>query len=153
MELLAMLNPINRTRTPADVARYRAEPYVVAADVYSNPAHNGRGGWTWYTGAASWMYRVAIEELLGLTLVRGALHINPCIPREWPRYEVELRTLQADFRIVVENPDGVTRGVRAVEFDGVPTQHVPLADAVGTHVVRVVLGRDAGEVRTAPAHA
>jgi cyclic beta-1,2-glucan synthetase len=143
MELFTMLNPAAKARTPEDVARYRAEPYVVAADVYSNPSHIGRGGWTWYTGSAAWMYRVGIESLLGLTLKQGALHIDPCVPRHWPRYEVLLKTLQAEFRIVVENPDGVNRGVRAVELDGAPVHgDIPLADATGTHVVRVVLGDD-----------
>ena len=141
MELFAMLNPANKARTPEEVARYRSEPYVVAADVYSNPAHVGRGGWTWYTGSAAWMYRVGIESLLGLTLKQGALHIDPCVPRHWPRYEVRLRTEHAEFRIVVENPDGVNRGVRAVEVDGAPIAgDIPLADATGAHDVRVVLG-------------
>jgi cyclic beta-1,2-glucan synthetase len=142
MELFAMMNPVNKTSTPADVARYRAEPYVIAADVYSNPAHNGRGGWTWYTGSAAWMYRVGIEGLLGLTLNRGALHIDPCIPQHWPRYEAVVKTMQAEFRIVVENPERVTRGVRVVELDGTAIQgDVGLVEAVGTHLVRVVLGR------------
>jgi cyclic beta-1,2-glucan synthetase len=141
MELFAMLNPANKTRTPDDVARYRSEPYVVAADVYSNPAHTGRGGWTWYTGSAAWMYRVGIESLLGLTLKQSALHIDPCVPRHWPRYEVRLRTEHAEFRIVVENPDGVSRGVRTIEVDGSPIKgDIPLADATGAHDVRVVLG-------------
>ncbi len=87
------------------------------------------------------MYRVGIEGLLGLTLNRGALHIDPCIPRTWPRFEAVVRTLQAELQIVVENPEGVTRGVRLVELDGTPVEgDVPLVDAVGTHVVRVVLG-------------
>ena len=142
MELLAMLNPVNRARTPADVARYQAEPYVVAADVYSNPAHNGRGGWTWYTGSAGWMYRIAIGNLLGLTLNRGALHIDPCIPDTWPGYEAVLKTLKAEFKIVVDNPERVSRGVRVMDLDGTPAQgDIALADAVGTHIVRVVLGR------------
>ena len=141
MELLTLLNPVNKGSTPADVARYRVEPYVVAADVYSNPAHVGRGGWTWYTGSAAWMYRVGLGDLLGLTLNRGALHIDPCIPHDWPGYEAMLRTSQAEFRIVVENPEKVTRGVRLVELDGVAIQRdIALADAVGAHVVRVVLG-------------
>jgi cyclic beta-1,2-glucan synthetase len=141
MELFAMMNPINKTATPADVLRYRAEPYVIAADVYSNPSHTSRGGWTWYTGSAAWMYRVGIEGLLGLTLNRGALHIDPCIPRHWRSYEAVLKTLQAEIRIVVENPQGVTGGVRILELDGAPLDgDVPLMDAVGTHAVRVVLG-------------
>jgi cyclic beta-1,2-glucan synthetase len=141
MELFAMLNPANKAQTPEGVARYRSEPYVVAADVYSNPAHTGRGGWTWYTGSAAWMYRVGIESLLGLTLKQGALHIDPCVPRHWPRYEVRLRTEHAEFRIVVENPEGVNRGVRTIEVDGSPIKgDIPLADATGVHDVRVVLG-------------
>jgi cyclic beta-1,2-glucan synthetase len=143
MELFAMLNPVGKSRTSADVARYRVEPYVVAADVYSNPAHNGRGGWTWYTGSAAWMYRVGIEALLGLTLDRGALHVDPCIPRHWPGFEAVLTTSQAAIRIVVENPDGVMRGVRVVELDGARMEGgIALATLVGTPVVRVVLGRE-----------
>jgi cyclic beta-1,2-glucan synthetase len=133
---------VNRARTVADVERYRVEPYVVAADVYSNPAHTGRGGWTWYTGSAAWMYRVGIESLLGLALARGALHIDPCIPQDWPGFEAVLTTADAEFRIVVENPEGVSRGVRVVELDGAPIDgDVALHDAAGTHVVRVVLGK------------
>ena len=87
-ELFSLLNPITHARTAAEVARYRAEPYVVAADVYSVPPHTGRGGWTWYTGSAGWMYRVGVEAILGITLRRGALHVDPCIPRAWPGFEV-----------------------------------------------------------------
>jgi cyclic beta-1,2-glucan synthetase len=88
------------------------------------------------------MYRVGIETLLGLTLTRGALHIDPCIPHDWPQYQAVVRTLQAEFHVVVENPEGVTRGVRVVELDGTRVQDdISLADAVGTHEVRVVLGR------------
>jgi cyclic beta-1,2-glucan synthetase len=141
MELFAMLNPATKGRTPEAVTRYGAEPYVVAADVYSNPAYAGRAGWTWYTGSAAWMYRVGVESLLGLTLRRGVLHIDPCVPTHWPRFEVLLRTARAEFRIAVENPDGVTRGVRTVEVDGeAVTGAIPLADAVGVRTVRVILG-------------
>ena len=149
MELFSLLNPANKGQTPEDVARYRAEPYVVAADVYSNPAHVGRGGWTWYTGSASWMYRVGIEELLGLTLNRGALRINPCIPKTWPRYEAVVRTPQAEFHVVVENPDGVTRGVKLVEVDGEKIEgDVPMVGVEGSHTVRVVLGSTSGTQKT-----
>ena len=141
MDLFSLLNPANKARTPEDVARYRAEPYVVAADVYSNPAHVGRGGWTWYTGSAAWMYRVGLEGLLGLTLNRGALHIDPCIPRRWPRYDAVLKTPQAEFHITVENPDSVMRGVRAVELDGVAIDgDIAIATMAGVHRVRVVMG-------------
>ena len=118
-ELFAMLNPMTHTRNAGRVQRYRAEPYVVAADVYSRPPHTGRGGWTWYTGSAGWMYRVGVEAILGLTRRGGALHIDPCIPRTWPRFEVVFKSGRAEYRIVVENPQGVNRGVRPIELDGV----------------------------------
>jgi cyclic beta-1,2-glucan synthetase len=142
MELFAMLNPVNKTRTGEDVARYHAEPYVVAADVYSAPGHTGRGGWTWYTGSAGWMYRVGIEGLLGLSLRAGALHIEPCIPRSWPGFEAVVKTEGAEFRITVENPDRVNSGVRSIELDGAQKQgDVPLAGVTDAHVVRVVMGK------------
>jgi cyclic beta-1,2-glucan synthetase len=142
IELFSLINPVNHGRTPEDLKRYRAEPYVVPADVYSRPPHTGRGGWTWYTGSAGWMYRVGIEEILGLTLRKGALHINPSIPRGWPRFEIDFRAPHAQYRIVVENPDGVNRGVRSLEIDGAPAPRaeIPLATDGGVHHVRVVMG-------------
>jgi cyclic beta-1,2-glucan synthetase len=141
MELFGLLNPPNKTRTAEEVGRYRAEPYVVAADVYSNPAHLGRGGWTWYTGSASWMYRIGIEELLGFTLRRGALRIDPCIPREWRGFEATVRTPSALFHVVVENPDGVTRGIKRIEVDGAPIEgDIGMVEIEGSHTVRVVMG-------------
>ena len=115
----------------------------MAADVYSVPPHTGRGGWTWYTGSAGWMYRVGIEAILGITLRSGALHIDPCIPREWPGFEV---LYKGRYRIVVENPDGVCRGVVRIELDGVNItgQDVPIVDDGVAHVVRVVLGDERG---------
>jgi cyclic beta-1,2-glucan synthetase len=142
LELFSMLNPLNHTRNAGEVQRYRAEPYVVAADVYSQPPHTGRGGWTWYTGSASWMYRVGIEDILGLTLRNGALHIDPCIPRTWPRFEIAYRTARASYSIVVENPEGVSRGVARIELDGVDLKgaDVPILDDGKPHAVSVVLG-------------
>ncbi len=141
-ELFRLLNPVNHTLTPEDWARYRVEPYVVAADVYSQPPHVGRGGWTWYTGSAGWMYRVGIEGILGITLERGQLRIDPCIPRGWPGFEADVQHAGATFHIVVENPDGVNRGVRRVEMDGVERPGGLIAsDSDGVHQVRVVMGR------------
>ncbi len=141
-ELFSILNPVNHSRTPDDVRRYRAEPYVVAADVYSVEPHTGRGGWTWYTGSAGWMYRIGVEALLGISLRRGALHIDPCIPKDWPRYEVTFKPSRTPYHIVVENPDGVSRGVRRIEVDGVDHtgRDIPLADDGLQHSVRVRLG-------------
>ena len=139
-----MLNPINHTLTPEGVSKYLAEPYVVAADVYSRPPHNGRCGWTWYTGSAGWMYRVGVESLLGLTLKGGALHVDPCIPSHWSGYTAVLTTPHAAFHIVIDNPDGVNRGVRTIDVDGVTMTdtRIPIAGAVGRHDVRVILGNE-----------
>jgi len=141
-ELFALLNPVNHSRTAGDVARYRAEPYVVAGDVYSVPPHTGRGGWTWYTGSAGWMYRIGTEAILGITLRAGALHIDPCIPREWPGYEAIFTPARTAYRIVVENPTHVSRGVQRLEVDGVDRtgQDIAVLDDGAEHLVRVVLG-------------
>ena len=140
-ELFSLLNPVNHGRTPEEVMRYRAEPYVVAADVYSVPPHTGRGGWSWYTGSAGWMYRVGIEAILGIRLRGGALHIDPCIPRSWPGFEVVFAPPGARYRIQVENPHGVSRGVSGIEVDGAPiTGDIPVLRDGAEHTVRVVLG-------------
>jgi cyclic beta-1,2-glucan synthetase len=141
-ELFALLNPVNHARTIAAVARYKVEPYVVAADIYSQPPHTGRGGWTWYTGSSAWMYRVGMESILGITLRRGALRVDPCIPRDWAHYEVRFKAPHAEYHIVVENPGRVSRGVQRLEVDGVecPGQEIALANDGAVHKVRVVLG-------------
>jgi cyclic beta-1,2-glucan synthetase len=150
-EIFALLNPIHHASTRAGVRRYKVEPYVVAADVYASPPHVGRGGWTWYTGSAGWLYRAGIEWILGLRIRASVLVIDPCIPRRWPKYEMVLRYRSSRYAIVVENPHGATRGVLGVELDGVPLAVVrdgapnaraelPLTDDGAAHRVRVVLG-------------
>jgi cyclic beta-1,2-glucan synthetase len=142
-ELLAMLNPVNRARTEADVQRYKVEPYVVAADVYARPPHVGRGGWTWYTGSAAWLYRAGVESILGFRLRGARLSVDPCIPRAWPGFQLTFRYRSAQYAIVVENPHGVSRGVTSIELDGVAletTAGVTLADDRTTHRVRIRLG-------------
>ena len=143
VELLAMLNPINRAGTEAAVQRYKVEPYVVAADVYSEPPHTGRGGWTWYTGSAGWMYRAGLESILGFRLHDTRLLIDPCIPRAWAGFEMIFRHHSARYAIVVENPHGRSRGVTRVEVDGAlvdAESGIELADDGNVHRVRVVLG-------------
>jgi cellobiose phosphorylase len=141
-DLFSLLNPVNHGRTPDEVARYRAEPYVVAADVYSVPPHTGRGGWTWYTGSAGWMYRVGVEAILGISIRGGALHVDPCIPRKWPGYEAVFAPPGIQYRIRVDNPDGVSRGVIRVELDGSPVAgDIPILRDGASHDVRVTLGR------------
>jgi cyclic beta-1,2-glucan synthetase len=143
-QLFALLNPISRTSTRADVQRYKVEPYVVAADVYSVAPHAGRGGWTWYTGSAGWLYRAGLEAILGFRQQGASLCLAPCIPRDWPRFEIVFHYRSARYEIAVENPNAVCRGVVHAELDGKtlpagPTR-VPLVDDGQTHTVRVVLG-------------
>jgi cyclic beta-1,2-glucan synthetase len=139
--LWRQLCPVGYAETADGVARYRVEPYVVAADVYAVPPHVGRGGWTWYTGSAAWLYRVAVEALLGLTRHGDRLAFDPRIPAGWSGYEVEYRHGEATFRVRVENPAGVELGVAEVWLDGArhPDRWVTLQPA-GEHEVRVVLG-------------
>ena len=143
MELFHMLNPINHTRSPEDVDRYRVEPFVVAADVYAHPMHVGRGGWTWYTGSAGWMYRAAIEGLLGFSRRGEAFAIEPSIPANWPGFSLEWRFGETRYQIRVNNPEHRCRGVRSATLDGVTVdpRGIPLADDGRTHEVEVVLGR------------
>ena len=117
-ELFSILNPINRASTRAGVHRYKVEPYVAPADVYAEPPHVGRGGWTWYTGSAGWMYRAGIEWLLGFRLRGAILSIDPCIPRAWRGFEIAFRYHGSRYEIVVMNPGGVSRGVPSMEVDG-----------------------------------
>ncbi|HYM82062.1 MAG TPA: glucoamylase family protein, partial [Candidatus Limnocylindria bacterium] len=141
--LFSLLNPINRTSTRSDLRRYKVEPYVVAADVYSVAPHAGRGGWTWYTGSAGWLYRAGLEAILGFRLRGAHLLLDPCIPKAWPGFDIVFKYRSARYEITVENPNGVSRGIVVAELDGKtlpegPTR-VPLMED-GAHKVRVVLG-------------
>ncbi|MEE8390945.1 MAG: hypothetical protein V3S14_09155, partial [Anaerolineae bacterium] len=116
--LFWLLNPIYHSDTPEKMMRHRVEPYVIAADVYSVEPHVGRGGWTWYTGSAGWMVRLGLEAILGLRREGQVLRINPCIPIDWPGYELTYRYGKTCYQIRVENPDGVNQGVKQVTMDG-----------------------------------
>jgi len=141
-EYFDLLSPIKHTRTPEQVERYKVEPYVVVADIYSEPPHTGRGGWTWYTGSAGWLYRVMLEWVLGFHLRGDYLRIEPCIPQAWPSFTVTYRYRSATYRIHVENPQGVEHGVAEVHVDGQRQEghEVALRDDGQPHEVRVVLG-------------
>jgi cyclic beta-1,2-glucan synthetase len=142
-ELFGLLNPINHAGTRAGIHRYRVEPYVAAADVYSEAPHVGRGGWTWYTGSAGWMYRAGVEWILGFRLRGAQLLVDPCIPRAWRRFEISFRYHSSRYEIDVSNPDGVSKGVAAMTMDGAtlpPGSELELVDDGSTHHVRVVLG-------------
>ncbi|HEV2065018.1 MAG TPA: glucoamylase family protein, partial [Thermoanaerobaculia bacterium] len=141
-ELFAILNPINHASTRSGLYRYKIEPYVMAGDVYSERPHAGRGGWSWYTGSAGWMYRAGVEWILGFRLRGTFLHVDPCIPRAWPRYEIVFRYQSARYRLSVENPRGAMRGVTSISLDGAPVtgREIPLADDGREHQIAVVLG-------------
>ena len=143
VEILRMLNPIERARTLASAECYRTEPYVVAADIYSLAGREGQGGWTWYTGSAGWMYRVWLEEVLGLKVRGDTLAVDPVIPPEWAGFSLRCRLRGATYDIQVENPEHVARGVVRVEVDGQERSDgvVWLGGDAGTHVVVVRLGR------------
>ena len=139
-ELFALVNPIRHGSTPAGVEKYKVEPYVVAGDVYGG-ANAGRGGWTWYTGSASWLYRVALEAMLGLRLRGDRLALAPCVPRGWPSFEITYRYRSATYHITVVN-GGSGRRVAGVNVDGqlVEGGWVVLTDDGRRHEVRVLLG-------------
>ena len=117
-EILRILNPIEHAREDRDVWRYTVEPYVVAADVYRLPGRIGQGGWSWYTGSAAWMYRVWIEEVLGLKKRADQLIIDPVIPDWWDGFKIHLRHGEAIYVIEVQNPDHIQQGVAWLELDG-----------------------------------
>jgi cyclic beta-1,2-glucan synthetase len=141
-ELFALLNPINHSSTRAGLHKYKVEPYAAVGEVYAVPPHTGRGGWTWYTGSAGWMYRAGLESILGFKLQTDRLEINPCVPRWWREFEITYRRGRAVYRIKVENPGGVSRGVVSVEIDGATQTDgfFPLVDDEKTHNVRIVMG-------------
>jgi len=139
-----IINPILRTQSALDSERCRAEPYVLAGDIYSTAPWVGRGGWSWYTGSAAWAYRLGIEAVLGLRKEDGQLCIDPCIPPEWKGFEAWIRVGAAEVHIVVENPNAVSRGIASITLDGVPLVSNRVdpgaTSAKGPHEVRVRLG-------------
>jgi cyclic beta-1,2-glucan synthetase len=145
MELFHMINPINHMRTATGVERYRAEPYAVAADVYAHPMHLGRGGWTWYTGSAGWMYQAAINALLGLRRQGSTVSVNPCIPAVWKNYSLRWTFGDTVYNFTVTNPNQQCCGVGTAELDGTPVDAgaIPFVDDGGEHEVTIVVGAHA----------
>ncbi len=131
-DLLTLVNPINHGRTPEEVARYKVEPYVVAADVYSVAPHVGRGGWTWYTGSGAWMYRAGLEGILGIVRRGDFFTVTPCLPPDWPGFECTLRSGETRYAIHVVNAAGSQDSALQGAIDGVPASivedsiHAPL---------------------------
>ena len=141
-EVFHMLNPVNHARQAADVARYQIEPYVVAGDVYSHPAHRGRGGWSWYTGSAGWLYRAGVESILGLRRRGATFVVDPCVPGAWTAYQIVWRFGRTRYNIAVSNPERRSRGVHTATLDGMTVNHlaIPLVDDGRAHDVSVTLG-------------
>ncbi|VVE13584.1 Cellobiose phosphorylase [Pandoraea anhela] len=142
-DMLTMLNPINHADTRAGVHAYKVEPYVMAGDIYASSTHVRRGGWTWYTGAAGWMYRGTVESILGLDKRGNALRIAPCIPREWRGYRFSYQFGESRYLISVANPHGQSQGPASVTIDGQLLEgndpDIPLVDDGRTHRVQVSL--------------
>ncbi|WP_223246735.1 GH36-type glycosyl hydrolase domain-containing protein [Sulfuriferula thiophila] len=155
-ELFAMLNPVNHGSTPEEIERYKVEPYVMCADIYAAQPHTGRGGWTWYTGAAGWMYRLTLETLLGLQLEVGHLRIAPCIPDHWKSYKIHYRYRDTLYHITIKRVGETAGHVIRVTVDGVvvngvsvdspvadnmalPHDIIPLVDDRREHHVEVIL--------------
>ncbi|HUI62151.1 MAG TPA: hypothetical protein VLX90_18140 [Steroidobacteraceae bacterium] len=143
-ELFDYFSPIHHTRDPVQVARYKLEPYAVAADIYAAPAPAGRGGWSWYTGAAGWLYRAGLESILGIRIAGDQLLIRPCIPRAWRRFDVDYHYGRSVYHITVTNPFGATSGISHAELDHLtilrPPIRITLIDDQAEHTVRVVMG-------------
>jgi cyclic beta-1,2-glucan synthetase len=139
-ELFQMLNPITHADSAKGVDTYKVEPYVVAADVYTAKGHLGRGGWTWYTGSASWMYRTALEAILGFHQRGEELFIEPCIPASWKEFSIEYRFRSSTYEIHVKNPDGLQRGTPELTVDGKSVERaINLVDDGKHHRVTVSL--------------
>jgi cyclic beta-1,2-glucan synthetase len=156
-ELFSLLNPINHASTRAGIHRYKVEPYVVCADVYSAESHVGRGGWTWYTGSAGWMQRAAIEAILGLRLEGDVLCLDPRIPKAWPGFEIVLRHGTSRYEINVRNPHQSGQGIETAVMDGKTVLERPLRLALmddgGTHRLSVELAATKPDVTETPAAA
>jgi cellobiose phosphorylase len=139
-ELLSMINPINHGSTREQVDRYLVEPYVMAADIYGSEPHTGRGGWTWYTGSASWMYRLIVETVLGLQLKVNILTFKPCIPAEWEHFKIHYRFRETVYHCAFHQvkPGGEIRLI----VDGVEREDrfVALNDDHREHFVEIVIG-------------
>lgn len=140
-ELFHMINPINHSSTPMGSMRYKVEPYVMAADVYTAVPNDGRGGWTWYTGAAGWMYRTCVENLLGLKLRGDKIYIDPCIPSSFDHYSMRYRYKTTVYDISVKNPYGANTGVKSIYLDSVLVkgEFISLVDDGKKHSIDVTM--------------
>jgi cellobiose phosphorylase len=140
-ELFRMIDPVHHGDTPEAISRYKVEPYVIAADVYANPQHVGRGGWTWYTGSAGWTYRLITESLLGIHLEVDRLRFAPCIPQDWKSFKLHYRYRGTSYDITFHTNDG-GKTVKSLICDGQKSSNetLRLEDDGKVHSVEVELG-------------
>ncbi|MCI0362153.1 MAG: hypothetical protein L0211_27035 [Planctomycetaceae bacterium] len=137
MELFDLINPVLHAATPEGVIRYQVEPYVAAADVYGVAPHIGRGGWTWYTGSAAWMYRVALESILGFELRGQHLRVRPCIPADWPAFEIDFRRGRATYKITYRNGPNFSRPQVWLDGERHSGEEIELSDEQQSHEILI----------------
>ena len=150
-ELFDILNPIIHSDSEEKAALYRVEPYVISADIYSKPPHLGRGGWTWYTGSAAWMYRLGLTALLGFKKTGNTLRVDPVIPPTWDGFEMTYKFGATSYQIRVNNPTHIAHSVQLVKLDGkiLDQKAIPLVSDGQEHSVEVLMG-DQEERKTLP---
>ncbi|HWQ76073.1 MAG TPA: glucoamylase family protein [Syntrophomonas sp.] len=138
-----LVNPINHAQNPVGYSTYKLEPYVMAADVYSLHPNAGRGGWSWYTGSAGWMYKTALGDMLGFQKIGSTIAIDPCIPPQWREYAIEYRYFGTLYKIRVYNPEGVSKGIAEVLINGTAIEGnvLCLVDDGAIHYVKVIMGK------------
>ena len=141
-ECFELINPVNHARDEKELSTYKVEPYVMAADVYALSPNAGRGGWSWYTGSAGWIYKTGLEDMLGFQKKGNTLMIDPCIPRQWSQYSIRYRYFGSLYQIRISNPKGINKGVSKVFIDGniIEGNIISLADDGATHDVEVIMG-------------
>ncbi|HKJ32455.1 MAG TPA: hypothetical protein VKA34_11540, partial [Balneolales bacterium] len=143
--LLTMLSPVSHSQSKEDVDKFKVEPYSIPADIYGVSPYVGRGGWTWYTGSAGWMYRIVLESLLGFELTNGNhLTMNPCIPKKWEGFTIRYHHLEShtDYLIQVKNPDKVEKGIKQTILDDkvVKNNEIILPNDGQSHKILVTMG-------------
>ena len=137
-ELFSLINPVLHGSTPEEISTYRVEPYVVAADVYGVKPHTGRGGWTWYTGSAGWMYRLIVESLLGLNLDVDKLRLEPCLPADWTEFKIHYRYRETFYHITIRNDNSVTAVCRmTLDGEELSDNIITLVDDLQDHEVQI----------------
>ncbi len=142
LKFFNMINPINHTRTFLECNKYKVEPYVLSADVYSREPHMGRGGWTWYTGSAGWYYKVGLEYILGFKKINDRLYIDPCISKQWQSYKIKYKYLETIYNIEVKNPYKINKGESNIKIDGkqLEEKYINLVNDGREHFVEVTIG-------------